>query len=312
MAKKKSPAELKEEGAAISAQITLARKRSINFALQIGKEALVLETDIKKNCDVLWRNAKKNGGGPKGAMGTMSVKGKVIELHCVDDSAPNQLPKLAKKWLAERGLPYKVLMITPSGSIGDEEEGEEEEVDTSGLKRNMTEPEQSQGVSVPGSDLMEEGEEELQTRPSPDSVAEIATPSGGDDDGPAGPLMDQPIKVGRTPAKKDLSGEFGQVRKELLKAMSQLDGPARAAVQEQIAQFGEKMKGNDLDGAQRLMDDLAVAQGTVTESQRGRARDDVGQMSDMVSALEAELDAMETALQSTQSSLEEVARNFGQ
>ncbi|MEM6828059.1 MAG: hypothetical protein AAF553_08955 [Pseudomonadota bacterium] len=121
MAKKKSSAELKEEGIALGEQITLARKRTVNFALLMSKEGLVLQTDVKKGPDILWRNAKKMGGGPKGAMGTMAVKGKVIELNCLDDSAPNQLPKLAKKWLAERGQAYKVIMITPSGEIGDEE-----------------------------------------------------------------------------------------------------------------------------------------------------------------------------------------------
>ncbi|MEM0935151.1 MAG: hypothetical protein AAF865_01865 [Pseudomonadota bacterium] len=125
MAKKKTPAELKSEGVELGEQITLARKRPVNFALQIGKEGLVLETDIKKGPDILWRNAKKNGGGPKGAMGTMTVKGKVIELTCADDSAPNQLPKLAKKWLNERGQAYKVIMITPSGEVGDEDEDDE-------------------------------------------------------------------------------------------------------------------------------------------------------------------------------------------
>ncbi|MEM1429105.1 MAG: hypothetical protein AAGG09_06585 [Pseudomonadota bacterium] len=126
MAKKRSAAELKEEAAAVGAQLATARKKPVNFALLMAKEGIVLETDMKKSSDVLWRTAKKQkGGGSKGAQGTMKVNGKVIELTCPDDSAPTQLPKLAKKHLSELGHPYKVILITPSGQIGGEDEDEE-------------------------------------------------------------------------------------------------------------------------------------------------------------------------------------------
>ncbi|MGB5560211.1 MAG: hypothetical protein WBN04_19630 [Paracoccaceae bacterium] len=127
MAKKKSPAELKEEGVALGEQIAQARKKPYKFALSIGKDGLVLETDLKKSPDILWRNAKKNGGGPKGAMGMISVKGKTVELTCEDDSAPRNLPKMAKKFFSERGQPYKFVIITPSGELSDEDDDDDEE-----------------------------------------------------------------------------------------------------------------------------------------------------------------------------------------
>ncbi|MEM1428252.1 MAG: hypothetical protein AAGG09_02230 [Pseudomonadota bacterium] len=149
MAKKKSAAELKQEGVALGEQIAQARKKVVNFALSMGKEGLVLETDLKKSPDVLWRAAKKLGG-PKGAQGQMKVTGKVIELTCVDDSAPTQLPKLAKKFLNERGQPYKVVMITPSGQIGDGDDEEEGETATAeaGTMEEAPPPEE-EGTTAP-------------------------------------------------------------------------------------------------------------------------------------------------------------------
>ncbi len=166
MAKKKSPAELKEEGVALGEKIAQARKKPYKFALSIGKEGLVLETDLKKSPDILWRNAKKAGGGPKGAMGMMSVKGKIIELDCTDDSAPQNLPKLAKKFFAERGQPYKFVIKTPAGELSDDDNEEEEEL---------------QMASPP-----EEEEEELQMAVPPRGDApppeETAPPSASDED----------------------------------------------------------------------------------------------------------------------------------
>ena len=128
MAKKKSPAELKAEGAELGTLLAAVRKRDHNFALLIGKDGLVLETHPKKGADILRRNAKAAGGGPKGAAGVMRIQGKVIELACEDDSAPGTLVKLAKKHFAERGLAYKIIMTTPSGAV--EDEAEEEAQDT--------------------------------------------------------------------------------------------------------------------------------------------------------------------------------------
>lgn len=122
MAARKSAAELKEEGAALGQQIAIARKKPVNFALLMGKDSLVLETDIRKGPDILWRMAKKVSGGSKGARGQMTVNGKVITLTCPDDEAPAHLPKLAVKFFRERGQPYKVVMVTPSGEFSDGED----------------------------------------------------------------------------------------------------------------------------------------------------------------------------------------------
>ncbi len=144
MATKKSPAELKAEGAAVSEQIALARKKTLNFALLMAKDGLILETDMRKDSEILWRNAKKTGGGgSKGAKGTMQVNGKVIEFTCTDDSAPGQLPKLFKKFLSERGQAYQVVMVTPSGALGDSDgagDGPDQGDDPEGVSDNAADP----------------------------------------------------------------------------------------------------------------------------------------------------------------------------
>lgn len=122
MASKRTSAELKQEAAALSDQLAGARNKLLNFALLIGKDGLFLETDLKKSPEVLWRAARKNGGGPKGAQGQISVTGKSIQLTCDSDEAPAQLPKLVKRFLSERGLAYSIVLITPSGQFTDGEE----------------------------------------------------------------------------------------------------------------------------------------------------------------------------------------------
>ena len=128
MAQKKSPAELKTEGEELASQLANARKKDYNFALLLGKDGVVFQTDLKKGPGILWRNAKKAGGGTKGAKGVVRVKGKVVELHCDVDDVPASLPKVAKKHFAERGQAYKFVVVTPAGAMGEDAEDEEEEV----------------------------------------------------------------------------------------------------------------------------------------------------------------------------------------
>ena len=123
MATKKSPAELKKEGVELDVKIVAARRKPHNFAMLISKDGIVLEADIRKPPEVMWRQAKKAGGGSKGAMGTMSVNGKIIELSCLSDDAPGSLPRLAKVFFAERGLPYKVVLKLPEEASEADEDG---------------------------------------------------------------------------------------------------------------------------------------------------------------------------------------------
>ncbi|MFQ5623077.1 MAG: hypothetical protein ACE5FS_06745, partial [Paracoccaceae bacterium] len=112
---KLSGAALKQESDALKEVIGRARKKPYNFAMLIGKDGIVLETDLRKAPEVLRRIAKSNGGGVKGATGVMNVSGKVVELDCDDDNVPAALPKMAKRHFAQRGLAYKILVNLPGG-----------------------------------------------------------------------------------------------------------------------------------------------------------------------------------------------------
>ncbi len=123
MAKKPSPAELKKQGEELKKTFGAMRKVQHQFALQIGKEGIVFVADKKKPAAALWRAAKKDGGSSKGAMGTVTMKGKVMELDCEDPGAvPAGLARKAKVYFADRGQPAKVVIL------GVEEEGDDEDV----------------------------------------------------------------------------------------------------------------------------------------------------------------------------------------
>ncbi len=149
MAKKKSPAELKTEGEELGKQLVDARKKQLNFALSIGKDGLFLETDLKKNPDVLWRNAKKAGGGAKGGRGQINVKGKTVELTCNDDNVPKNLALLAKKFFSERGQAYKFIITTPSGELSEGDDEKAEETQETARKGAAASPEESKEQAPP-------------------------------------------------------------------------------------------------------------------------------------------------------------------
>lgn len=123
---KKSASDLKAEGAELGDLLATARKRPLNFALQIAKDdGVVLEAHPTKAADVMWRNAKGNGGSSKGVMGIMNVNGKLIELTlATDDTGPGTLIKQTKKHLKERGLAFKVVLLLPGGQRVDDGEGD--------------------------------------------------------------------------------------------------------------------------------------------------------------------------------------------
>ena len=122
---KPDKASLKKEGEALKTIIAQARKKPLNFALLQGKEGMVLETHIKKNPEMLRKEAKKRGGGPKFAMGTMRVESKTV-VFFVAEAPPGPFVKLTRKFLMARGLPMQVVFRLPNGAvIGEAEDGGE-------------------------------------------------------------------------------------------------------------------------------------------------------------------------------------------
>jgi len=122
---KKSKAELVAEGKLATAIIAAARKKPHNFALLIGPDGVVLKADLRLPTGKLKTEAKKDGASNKGAVGVMTVDGREITLACAEDeSPPGNLGKLLKKYLMERGVAAKVILIAGDGAVLDA--GEEE------------------------------------------------------------------------------------------------------------------------------------------------------------------------------------------
>jgi hypothetical protein len=120
---KKSKAELVEEGKALNADIAAARKAAHNFALLIGPEGLHLALSRTKSADAMRQQAKKAGGGSRGAVGVMTVEGKTIKLACAEgEDPPGTLGKLFKRHLKDRGLGFKVFLAMADGRVLDDGE----------------------------------------------------------------------------------------------------------------------------------------------------------------------------------------------
>ncbi|MCF6304615.1 MAG: hypothetical protein L3J33_04525 [Rhodobacteraceae bacterium] len=158
---KPDKAELKKQGALLKEIIAQARKKTLNFALLQGKDQMFLVTHLKKNPAMLRKEAKKEGGGPKAAMGTLNVEGKSL-IFSVEDEPPGPFPKLTKKHFMTRGIPVRVTFKLPNGTVFDDGEAPEAEAQTT---QSPPEPEidEALGASVFGmfSGLQSELEEKM-------------------------------------------------------------------------------------------------------------------------------------------------------
>lgn len=112
-ANSKSPADLKREGEELKALFAKVKKKQHNCALLMSKDGIIVEAHIKKSPDILFKAAKKNGGTPKGAWGTMTMDGQVIIIDPINDKIPGNLTKLAKKFFAARGLKFRLEILEP-------------------------------------------------------------------------------------------------------------------------------------------------------------------------------------------------------
>ncbi|MCH2165648.1 MAG: DUF4781 domain-containing protein [Marinovum sp.] len=111
-----SDADETVSAADIKAAIARARKRPLNAVWLIGKEGLVLRAHPRLPVKSLRREAKAAGGGPKGAIGQLSVQGKVVFLKC-EIAPPGPFAKLAQKSLMSQGVAMKMRIVLPDGTV---------------------------------------------------------------------------------------------------------------------------------------------------------------------------------------------------
>lgn len=125
----KNPADLKKEGAELKVLLAKVKKKQHNCAILMSKDGIVIELHIKKSPEVLLKAAKKAGGSPKGAWGTITMDGQVLILDPINDKVPGSLGKIAKKYFSERGLKNRLEIKEPEeGETGKDNASEEEEM----------------------------------------------------------------------------------------------------------------------------------------------------------------------------------------
>lgn len=114
---------LKEQGEELKAHLAMAKKRTLNFAILQGKEGLVVVANPKGNPGLCRKEAKTNGGGPKGIMGQMRAEGKTV-IFVVDEEPPGNFPKLIRQHFMARGATIKkiVIELPGGGTLSDGEE----------------------------------------------------------------------------------------------------------------------------------------------------------------------------------------------
>jgi hypothetical protein len=115
------PPEEDEPGDDLSGLLIAARKTPCNVAMMIGDGGIVLRWHRRKRTDILVRAAKQDGGGRRGAWGTMRLKGKNLVLQC-EEEPPTALPRAAKRFFRDRGEAVKLLFQSPAGAILSDED----------------------------------------------------------------------------------------------------------------------------------------------------------------------------------------------
>ncbi len=118
-------------GADIGELLQKARKKPYNAAWLLGDSGMVLRAHPRHPIEKLNQQAKKDGGGPRGARGVMTVTGKTVTLHC-EDEPPKSFARLAKVWMADQDYVYKVKEVLPDGA---EIDSDDEDAATDGGHR---------------------------------------------------------------------------------------------------------------------------------------------------------------------------------
>src|SRR5690606_38741352 len=106
------------------AVIVKARKRPMNVAWFLGPDGLVLRAHPRKPLDTLRRQAMAEGAQPRGALGVMTVTGKLVSISC-EEAPPRSFPKKARQWLADMGQTFKIRIMLPGGESLDSDDEDE-------------------------------------------------------------------------------------------------------------------------------------------------------------------------------------------
>jgi hypothetical protein len=121
----------KEAVDSLKEAIATARKRDLSFGLCLGKETAttVLTTHKTKDPEAMKREAKQKGETNKIAWGMMSVKGKDVQLSCVDPAIPPGLARKTRELLKLAGVKSKVTLLDAEGNVLEADDDEDDLID---------------------------------------------------------------------------------------------------------------------------------------------------------------------------------------
>ncbi|MEM9249573.1 MAG: hypothetical protein AAGB05_12865 [Pseudomonadota bacterium] len=156
------------DGADLASAIKLARKKPLNFACMLSDGGVVLVTHRRKQHGILIKQAKSDGGGPKGGWGQLSVEGKTLVLTC-EEEPPGALARRLKLHLRANGQKFAVAIRSPAGEMlePDEEENQAHPTKDGDAAPPSARSESAPQPAEPGAEEMREADG---ARPEDESV----------------------------------------------------------------------------------------------------------------------------------------------
>ncbi len=119
-----------EEKDDLKTKLAAARQKPLNFGLCLATKAedsaMLIHRTLKP--EKLQKDAKKIGGSPKVASGTLECKGKLVMLTCLGDLPPGAAKKLKVFLKAATGDSMKIQIMDSDGNVVEsEDDGEQKE-----------------------------------------------------------------------------------------------------------------------------------------------------------------------------------------
>lgn len=111
-------------------KLAASRQKELNFGLSLAtkpeQSAMLIHRTLKP--EKLQKDAKKIGGSPKVACGTVKSKGKLVMLTCFDDPPPTAAKRLKVFLKFATGESMKIQIMDSSGNVLEsEDDGEQKE-----------------------------------------------------------------------------------------------------------------------------------------------------------------------------------------
>jgi len=290
----KSPAELKKEGEELKSLFAKIKKKQHNCAILMSKDGIVVEAHIKKSPEILQKAAKKAGGMPKGAWGTITMEGPVLILDPINDKVPGNLGKVAKKFFTERGLKFRLDIKEPEeGSAPVEAVAEAEQEET----RQTASEEETENDTATGRATENEESQEEEARADGGSAE---APGGSGADTPSEKAENNEESKSRESAsdkalRAEMKSWLDGKKKKLGPILKNRDSENGKLLVAALTDFAKAQKASKLDKAQDALDEVervlekADQEFTLSENQRSAVMKELEKIETEIAEITSEL-----------------------